>query len=116
MKNITDYPAEKYKAEPYQMIETGIFRTEDRYVTSLSFVQEPEYGEGTDSKMISQYPLEDVLDTFTVYISDFYDPENSAGRTLCHLEFASDDIADIRKLRSIIGKTVRTDSGELRIE
>ena len=97
MKNIIDFPAEKYKTGSYQMIETGIFRTEERYVTSLSFVQEPEYGEGTDSKLISQYPLEDVLDTFMVYISDFYDSENSAGRTLCHLEFASDDIADIRQ-------------------
>lgn len=116
MKNIIDYPAEKYKAGPYQMIETGIFRTEDRYVTSLSFVQESEYGEGTDSKMISQYPLEDILDAFMVYISDFYDEENSAGRALCHLEFASDDIVDIRKLRSLIGKIVRTENGELRIE
>ena len=98
------------------MIETGIFITEDRYVTSLSFEQEPEYGEGTDSRVISQYPLEDVLDAFMVYISDFYDVENSAGRTLCHLEFTSDDIADIRKLRSLIGKTVRTDNGILRIE
>ena len=116
MKNINDYPAQKYKAVPYQMIEAGIFSAEGRYVTSLSFEQEPEYGEGPDSKMISQYPLEDVLDTFMVYISDFYDVENSAAKALCHLEFASDDIVDIRKLRSLIGKTARTVNGELRIQ
>ena len=113
MRNITNYQAAKYKTEPYRMVETGIYETDDRFVTSLSFEQEPDYGEGHNSASISQYPLEDILDDFMVYISDFYDIENSGGNPLCHLEFSSEDIADIRRLRTLIGKIVRTDNGEL---
>ncbi len=113
MKTITDYQAEKYKSEPYCMVEAGTFKNGDKYVTSLSFEQEPEYGEGDNSAMISQFPLEDILDQFMVYVSDFYEEKNSEGGSICHLEFASDDITDIRLLRSIIGKTVRNDNGNL---
>lgn len=113
MRNISDYQAEKYKSGSYCKVEAGVFKIGDKYVTSLSFEQEPEYGEGCNSAMISQYPLEDILDEFMVYISDFYDVENAVGGQICCLEFASDDIADIRMIRSLIGKTVRSDNGRL---
>ena len=116
MKNIADYQAGKYSTEPYRMVESGIYSKDGGYVTSLSFEQEPEYGEGENSAMISQYPLEDILDEFMVYVSDFYDVENLAGRTKCLLEFSSDDIADVQSLRSIIGKTVRIEDGRLIIQ
>ena len=104
MKQIQDYPAEKYQHGGYTPIEEGIYQTEKgMYVTSLSFVQEPELGEGSGSE-ISQYPLEDVLDRFFCHISDFYEELNT-GET-CYLEFAAPDAEDVRRLRTIIGKHV----------
>jgi hypothetical protein len=78
----------------------------DYYVTSLSFEQEPELGEGNSPNLISQYPLEDILDEFLVHISDFYEEDNDKSATLCYQEFASPNIEDIKKLRGIIGKHV----------
>lgn len=77
------------------------------YVTSLVFEQEPAFGENDpSSSMISQYPLEDVLDKFFCYISDFYDNENKEDKENAYQEFASKDIDNIRQLRTIIGKHV----------
>ena len=70
MKDIKNYNAEKYdeKKSDYKEIEEGIFELIERgkkiYVTSLSFIQEPEFGEGGSSSDISQYPVEDILDKF----------------------------------------------------
>ncbi|OLN84858.1 hypothetical protein BMI76_00890 [Streptococcus sp. 'caviae'] len=75
------------------------------YVTSLSFVQEPDLGEET-GEVIAQYPLEDILEEFYCYISDFYKDMNTADSEKNYLEFASPDLADIQNLRSIIGKHV----------
>lgn len=50
MKDIKNYNAEKYEKEPgkFKRIEEGIYECEEDgdiiYVTSLSFVQEPEFG------------------------------------------------------------------------
>ncbi|MBP3889076.1 MAG: hypothetical protein J6F30_15750 [Cellulosilyticum sp.] len=55
---------------------------------------------------ISQYPLENLLDQFYVHISDFYEELNSKSNITCYYEFASPDLEDIQKLRSIIGKHV----------
>lgn len=130
MKNISNYKAQKYNNnDRYTFIEEGIYLFKnmydsieddmfvyrsmktskiepDYYVTSLSFEQEPEHGEGTSPKLISQYPLEDVLDKFLVHISDFYKKENDKSDSLCYQEFASPNIEQIKKLRKIIGKHV----------
>jgi len=130
MKNISNYNAQKYNNnDRYSFIEEGIYLFKnkydsiedgmyvygsmktseiepDYYVTSLSFEQEPENREGTSPKLISQYPLEDVLDEFLVHISDFYKEENDKSDSLCYQEFASPDIGNIKKLRGIIGKHV----------
>lgn len=119
MKNIQNYDADKYwktdgfcvsANRGYKKIESGIYEYEDEgetiYTTSLSFEQEPEYGEGKSAADISQYPLEDILDRFCCFISDFYDEINTPGSSLCYQEFASASIEDIRNLRSIIGKHV----------
>ena len=112
MKNIKSYEAEKYttaktgglfKKPLYAPIEEGIYQMQDDeglYVTSLSFEQEPELGED------SQYPLDDVLDKFYCHVSDFYEELSTTDSTTCYLEFASPDVDDVRKLRSIIGKHV----------
>lgn len=49
----------------YKQVKEGIYECIDdgeiMYVTSLSFVQEPEYEEGEFADNISQYSLEDIL-------------------------------------------------------
>lgn len=130
MKNISNYKAQKYdNKEKYIFIEEGIFLFKnmydtiedgmyvygnmssstiepDYYVTTLSFEQEPELGEGESPKLISQYPLEDLLDEFLVHVSDFYEEKNGKSETLCYQEFASPHIEDIKKLRAVVGKRV----------
>ena len=69
-------------------------------------VDKMELGEGENAEEISQYPLEDILDKFYCYITDFYDDLNVKKSNICYLEFASDDMDDIVKLRQIIGKHV----------
>lgn len=110
MKQIENYNAEKYSSDVYSEIEKGVYKInedgESLHVTSLSFVQEPEFDEGTNSSHITQYPLEDILDKFYCHISDFYEELNTANSQKCYQEFASPDLEDIRNLRSLIGKHV----------
>ncbi len=112
MKNFKSYTPEKYSSPDFKRIEEGIYRTknpyenEDIFVTSLSFEMETEcYGEEEGSPQnISQTPFEDLLDEFNVYVTDFYDELNEQSETTCYQEFGSNEIEDIRKLRTIIGK------------
>ena len=115
MKNIQNYNAAKYGADgtgssEYKQVADGVFEKangdETLFVTSLVFDQEPEFGEGENAEEISQYPLEDMLDKFYCYISDFYDDLNVKESNTCYLEFASDDMDDVVNLRQIIGKHV----------
>lgn len=110
MKQIESYRAQKYESGEYSSVEEGIYKTEEDgevlYVTSLSFVQEPELDEGPHAGEISQYPLEDILDEFFCHISDFYEGLNTEQSQVCVQEFAAPDLEDIRKLRTIIGKHV----------
>ncbi|MBO5530315.1 MAG: hypothetical protein J5970_02860 [Bacilli bacterium] len=76
------------------------------YVISLSFEQEPELNEKIDNGTISQYPLEDILDKFNVYISDEYKELNNSDSSTCYLEFASSSLEDVERLKSIIGKHI----------
>ena len=119
MKEIKNYNASKYDTEEYKRLEEGIYETMDEddealYVTSLSFVQEPELGEGENAADISQYPLEDILDKFYCHISDFYEDMNGEDSQVCYQEFGSPDLQDVQNLRSIIGKHVyNKEEGEL---
>lgn len=118
MKEIKNYCAEKYRKRQGRIIKKRVYREKEQgiymyrdgeeeiYITSLSFVQEPEFGEGEGADEISQYPLEDILDKFYCYVSDFYKELNTSDSKICYLEFASPDISDIRALREIIGKHV----------
>lgn len=109
MKQIESYPAPKYESGRYSLVEDGIYRAEGGgscYVTSLSFVQEPELGEGRHAGEISQYPLEDLLDEFFCHISDFYEDLNREPSQVCYQEFAAHDLECIKKLRTIIGRHV----------
>ena len=118
MKNFQNYTPEKYAGEDYQEVEEGIYQgrnpywypgdpgSEDIFVTSLTFEMEPDcYGEeGGCPQDITQTPFEDILDTYYVYVTDFYDELNQASTLTCYQEFGSDDIQDIRNLRTLIGK------------
>ena len=116
MKNICNYAPEKYNDPKYKKIEENIYKIEGRtmlgtmfdgvYVTSLTFEQEPEFGEGESPSDISQYPLEEILDEFGAWVEDFYDEENRNSEVTCYQEFASYDLDDIKRLRTIIGKHV----------
>ena len=79
---------------------------EKLYVTSLSFEQEPELGEGDSPANISQYPLEDVLDYYSVHISDFYEAENANSEQRCYLEFASPDLEKLQSIQALTGRHV----------
>lgn len=114
MKNFQNYRAEKYSEDKYKEVEDGIYQTADPfgmnegdiYVTSLTFeLEKDRYGEEEGSpRFIPQVPLEDLLDEFFVFVTDFYEELNNASETVCYQEFGSPDIEDIRKLRTIIGK------------
>lgn len=78
----------------------------DTYVTSLSFEQEVELGEGRNSSDISQYPLEDILDKYFVAVNDFYTELNDGSSNICVLEFSGSEKTDIEKLMEIVGKHV----------
>ncbi len=114
MKDITNYAAAKYEdSDRYQAIEDGIYlcidtraENHNEYVTSLSFVQEPDLDEGDNPREISQYPIEDVLDRFMVSVSDFFDDVNADSEERCHMEFAALTLEEVSALRSIIGKHV----------
>ena len=106
MKNIIIFNAEKYNNAKYSKIDNGIYKLGNEYYTSLSFVQETNLGEGNDSSNISQYPLEDILDCFNVYVSDFYEKLNNGNTCTCYLEFASLSKNNIEKLLGIVGKHV----------
>lgn len=121
MKDIKSYNAPKYSGADYTPVEDGIFKNADGdFVTSLSFVQEPEFGEGGSAAEISQYPLEDLLDEFGCWVSDFYNDLNTENSTVCYQEFASGTADEIKDLRTIIGKHVYMKSNgsscKLRVE
>ncbi len=117
MKNFQNYTPEKYGGPEYRPVEEGIYQgknpywrpgfgQETIYVTSLSFEMEPDrYGEeGGCPQDITQVPFEDILDNYSVYVTDFYDELNQASAATCCQEFGSGDIQDIRNLRGLIGK------------
>lgn len=116
MKNFQSYWPEKYSGPEFEEVEPGIYLAPDPYkgindrgkiyVTSLTFEMEPDsYGEeGGCPQDITQVPFVSILDEFSVYVTDFYDGLNQASQTVCYQEFGSDEIENIRRLRTLIGK------------
>ena len=115
MKNFKNYTPEKYSESKFQQVEEGIYCTKDPYgisskdiyVTSLSFEMEPERycEEDASPRNITQIPFECLLDEFSVYVTDFYDSLNEESETVCYQEYGASDLANIQKLRTIIGKS-----------
>ncbi len=109
MKNFKNYNSEKYNSNEYELIEEGIYKKGEYYLTSLTFECEDsdgDDGEEASPQHIPQYPLEDLLDKFFVHVNDFYDELNKNSETICYQEFGGSDIENIRELRTIIGKRV----------
>ncbi len=106
MKNIKLYTSPKYSEVDFVQVEEGIYIKSDMFVLSLSFEQEMEFDEGENSLNISQNPLEAILDTYEVFISDFYENLNDGSSTTCYLEFSSFSLSDLQHLKNIIGKHV----------
>lgn len=106
MKNIKLYTSPKYSEVDFVQVEEGIYKKSDMFVLSLSFEQEMEFDEGENSLNISQNPLEAILDTYEVFISDFYENLNDGSSTNCYLEFSSFSLSDLQRLKNIIGKHV----------
>lgn len=106
MKNIKLYIGPKYSEGDFVQVEEGIYKKNDMFVLSLSFEQEMEFDEGENSLNISQNPLETILDTYEVFISDFYENLNDGNSTTCYLEFSSFSLSDLQRLKNIIGKHV----------
>lgn len=113
MKNFANYTSKKYLGSDYQKVEEGIYRTKspygwdaDIFVTSLSFEMEPEcYGEEDASpRNLPQVPIEGILDEFFVSVTDFYKELNRDSERVCYQEFGSPELADIQKLRTMIGR------------
>ncbi|MCM1165115.1 MAG: hypothetical protein NC299_05680 [Lachnospiraceae bacterium] len=116
MKDIKSFNAPKYGSEEYSPVGEGVYKNGDDYVASLSFVQEPEFGEGANAAEISQYPLEDILDKFMCYVSDFYEELNTANSQTCYLEF-SGSAEDLRELcAALIGKHAYNKSDGQRVK
>lgn len=106
MKNIGIYTPPKYRTAEYHEVASNIYQSGNYYVTSISFQQEPDLGEGSSAAEISQYPLEDLLDRFHVIVSDFYPTLNTNKSSICYLEFSARKIDYIKKLHTIVGKRV----------
>lgn len=106
MKDIRLFQAPKYSTKSYNKIENGIYEINREYVLSISFIQEPQLGEGSSAIDISQYPLEDVLEHFFVYVSDFYKDLNTGESSRCYLELCSEKLSRIQRLKDIVGKHI----------
>lgn len=102
MKNITLLHLDKHKdSSYYEFIESAIYKDlndsgDINYRFAISF----ELEEGEDT----QYPMEDILDKYYLYVSDFLDNENISSN-VTSIEFGG-ELEDIQKAMEIIGKHV----------
>lgn len=53
MRDIRFFNSPNYKKKNYREVEKAIFQFDSLYLTSISFQQEPDLGEGTSAKDIS---------------------------------------------------------------
>ncbi len=100
MKNIQSIQLDKYQSSRYELIHNNIYKDlqENNYVFAISF--EPEADED------EQYPLEDLLDQFYLYVSDFIDEKVDTNPQMVMLELAGNLINAQSAFTAIIGKRV----------
>ncbi|WGU68972.1 hypothetical protein QIU18_10130 [Capnocytophaga canimorsus] len=104
MKNITLLELKKYDNFLYEEVEKGVYKDlddldETSYRIALSF--ELEEGE------TFQYPLEDILDKYFLYVSDFLDDKSLKGEKHSIIKvILAGELEDIQSVKKIIGKRV----------
>lgn len=102
MKNIILLDLDKHKNSPqYEFVENGIYKDlMDPDDCSYRFAISFELEEGEDT----QYPMEDILDKYYLYVSDFLENETISNNILS-IELGG-ELERIRKAQEIIGKHV----------
>lgn len=119
MKNISIATCQKYENyKKFKLIENGIYEdlkdTDDtKYRMTITYDLEPE----NDTN--NQYPIEDILDEFYLYVSDFLESENNSKTTNHKLELAG-ELDDLKRCQKIIGKIIynqefRDTDGQIRV-
>lgn len=104
MTNISLETLKKYKNEKrYKKIEEGIYmdlKDEDdaKYRMTISY-------ELVANETNNQYPLEDILDKYLMYVSDFLASKNKANSNTFIFEFGG-YLDEMIKAKEIIGKKV----------
>ncbi len=99
MINIKILAVEKYNdTEKYKNIGNGIFQ--DVKDESYKLVLTCELEEGEDT----QYPLEDLLDKYQLYVADFLE-EIERPKNIMNLVFEG-ELKDLEEVSTIIGKRV----------
>jgi hypothetical protein len=110
MKNISVLKLDKYnELSNYLMEEDGVYKDlRDTDVTNYRIALSFELENGEDE----QYPLEDILDKYYLYVSDFLEQTNNFTEKLPNvlkLELAG-ELEDIQDVKYIIGKRVYNES------
>ena len=102
MKNIALLELDKHKnASDYAHIEDGIYKDlNDTDDTNHRFAISFELEEGEDT----QYPMEDILDKYNLYVSDFLVDENAAG-SASKVELGG-ELEDLSNAMEIVGNRV----------
>ena len=104
MKNIRLEKNLKYEnVELYKPVADGIYedlsdKREDRFRMTISYELE-------DIESNNQFPLEDILDKYLMYVSDFFDDENIKGSGKYKLELGG-FLDYMKKANEIIGKKI----------
>ncbi|MFJ1329423.1 hypothetical protein ACIRNY_07325 [Capnocytophaga canimorsus] len=104
MKNITLLELKKYDNFLYEEVEKGIYKDlddldETSYRIALSFELE--------ENETFQYPLEDILDKYFLYVSDFLDDKSLKGEKHSIIKvILAGELEDIQSVKKIIGKRV----------
>lgn len=119
MTNISLYTSPKHEnKEIYEFVENGIYldmNDEDdagyRMCISYKLEDTPDNN--------NQYPLEDILDKYSLYVSDFLESENDLNSVVFKLELGG-ELDDIKKAQEILSKKVYNqdvldNEGEVRV-
>ncbi|WP_241492462.1 hypothetical protein [Lacinutrix himadriensis] len=119
MKNISLEKCQKYEnSEQFKLVENGIYQDlkdddDTKYRMTISYELE------SDNDTNNQYPLEDILDKYCLYVSDFLETENNTEPNDFKLELAG-ELKDIKNGQEIIGKKVynqefKDEDGQIRV-
>lgn len=104
MKNISFKKCKKYENPNfYELIENGIYKDlidedDTKYRMTISYELESDYTN-------NQYPLEDILDKYYLFVSDFLESENDNKPNEFKLELGG-DLNNLKKAKEIIGKKI----------